>query len=149
MVLPILFGLFGSIWFYASNSVLQHGVDDLPDKLDDAFYDINLYINNTVKQVNHLAVLNFGEVRTQFKVELNNTGAELSQTFDSILDEIEFDHLVNVSRFITDTALKFNVEILDEIKGKTGTLKGNVSSLTSKVEGIISTGQTLTGDTTG
>jgi len=144
MVLPILFGLFGSIWYYASNSVLQTGVEVLPDKIDVAFHDINLYINNTVKQVDHLAVVNFGEVRTQFKVELNNTGDELSQTFDAILEKIEFEHLVNVSRFITDTALQFNDEILEEIKGKTETLKGNVTSLTAQAEAIKVTAQSLT-----
>ncbi len=40
--------------YFASESVLQTGIGQLPERLNDAFDDANLFINNTVGQINHL-----------------------------------------------------------------------------------------------
>ena len=108
MVTSILFGLFGAIWYYASNSVLSDGIDVLPQKLDDAFDDIDLYINNTVKQVDHLAFDNFKEVRERFNDSMTETEVNLNETMNAIVKEIEFNQLINMTKFVAEKSLNFN-----------------------------------------
>jgi hypothetical protein len=147
MVLPILFGLFGSIWYYASNSVLQTGVEVLPDKIDVAFHDINLYINNTVIQLDHLAVENFGEVRTKFNETLIDTGDELDKTFEEIKTEIHFDEIIDTSTSIIDQSLNFNEGTLKDVQTKIDILKDNATFIKEKVEAIKKSVKELTSDT--
>ena len=133
-VTTILFGIFGSVWFFASNTVLESGVGALPNKLDVAFDDINLYINNTVKQINHLADDNFDEVRMKFEDELESTGDVLAETFDNITVEIQFDRLVELSEDITRIALTFNNETLAGVDEQMTILNSTVIDLTAMVE---------------
>ena len=136
MILPLLFGLFGSIWFYASNSVLRTGVELLPQRLDEAFSDVNLYIDNTVKQVDHLAVDNFGEVKSGFKSLINETGGEVGTIFDEIKNATRFDDLVSLGRSIAGQVLVFNNQTLVNLESKINKTKEKVVAIKNETENI-------------
>jgi hypothetical protein len=48
--------------YFASNSALQTGVEQLPQRLEDALDDLDLFFDNTVEQIDHLAGENFDQV---------------------------------------------------------------------------------------
>ena len=146
MILPLLFGLFGSIWCYASNSVLRTGVELLPQRLDEAFSDVNLYIDNTVKQVDHLAVDNFGEVKLGFKSLINETGGEVGTIFDEIKNATGFDDLVSLGRAIAGQVLVFNNQTLVNLEARINQTKEKVDAVKLATENITTSVADLTQD---
>ena len=146
MILPLLFGLFGSIWFYASNSVLRTGVELLPQRLDEAFSDVNLYIDNTVKQVDHLAVDNFREVKSGFKSLIDEAGGEVETIFDEIKNATGFDDLVSLGRSIAGQVLVFNNQTLVNLESKINQTKEKVDAVKLATESIARSVDNLTQD---
>ena len=133
----ILFGIFGSVWYIASFSALQNGVQVLPQKHDNAFHDLNLYINNTMKQIEHLTTNNFEQVNDQFSFEVNNAKDLMVNVLKGMKDDIFFEDLINLSESIVQEILNFNNETIEKIKTDVGslnaTLEENIKMFAIKV----------------
>jgi hypothetical protein len=133
----ILFGIFGSVWYIASNSALQNGIEVLPDKLNNAFDDINLYINNTVTQIDHLAKENFDQVKNGFTFEVDISKNLIEIALSDVKEKIYFEDIVDLSESIVQEILSFNSETIEKIKADVGslnsTLEANIKTFEAKV----------------
>ena len=71
-----------------------------------------------MKQVDHLAMDNFKQVKDEFNSTLVDTGDLLGATFADITDKIQFDELVAIVNSIVNVTLSFNTDVLGNLENE-------------------------------
>lgn len=137
-ITTILFGAIGVSCYFATNSALQKGVDDLPERLDFAFTDIEIFLNQTVKQVNYLTNENFVELRTGFDVLMTEAGRNVTQLIDEIKNDISYDELMSYSKYVVNDLINFNNETAVGLSGLIGIAEKSLQEFQTTVNPIIS-----------
>ena len=90
-----------------------------------------------MKQVDHLAVDNFKQVKDEFNNTLFDTGDQLGVTFEEIKDQIKFEELVAIVNSIVNVTLNFNTDVLGNVKNEVEIVQKNVSEIQSQVSNIL------------
>ena len=98
-----------------------------------ALDDVEQYINNTVKQVDHVAVDNFRQVKDEFGRQLQETEGQLVVTFDVIKEGMKFEELVAIVNSIAEDALSFNIVVSGNLKDELAIVTKNVTDIKDQV----------------
>ena len=90
-----------------------------------------------MKQVDHLAVDNFKQVKDEFNNTLFDTGDQLGVTFEEIKEQIKFEELVAIVNSVVNVTLSFNTDVLGNVKNEVEIVQKNVSEIQSQVSNIL------------
>lgn len=115
-IVPILFGAIGVSFYFWTNTALQEGVAAFPDRFESALSDINLYLNQTVKQIDHLTNENFNELESGFDSLMNEAGTNVTHLVGDVQEDIHYDKLIGYSMSVINDSLEFNDVTTKEIK---------------------------------
>ena len=91
--------------------------------------DTNLFVNNTVAEVDYFANENLDELLTYFDDELENAGVIIEKVVDETLTLIQFDDIQNITNFVLDISKDFMenekdlaIELLSNLENDTSNL---------------------------
>ena len=91
--------------------------------------DTNLFVNNTVAEVDYFAKENLDELLTYFDDELENAGVIIEEVVNETLTLIQFDDIQNITNFVLDISNDFMeneksaaIELLSNLENDTSNL---------------------------
>ena len=70
LAILLVCGTLSMAWFLSANNFMFAGVEDLPNNLKDVAIDLDLFLNNTATELEHVAKDNYDEFRTQVEKDI-------------------------------------------------------------------------------
>ena len=91
--------------------------------------DTNMFVNNTVSEVDYFADINLKELLEYFDDELDDAGVTIGEVVDDTLTLIRFDDIQNITQFVLDISKDF----MENEKNEAINLLSNLGNDTSKL----------------
>ena len=139
LVILLVFGTLSMAWFFSANNFMFAGVEDLPNNLENVAFDLDLFLNNTAEELEHVAKVNFNEFKDQVKQDIDEAKDGFEQMVTDVTEKIEFQEMLNIAQFLNGTAYEYKEEQvkfasdLDTI----GETVSDISSLITRFKGTI------------
>ena len=92
--------------------------------------DTNLFVNNTVSEVDYFADINLKELLGYFDDELDDAGVTIGEVVDDTLTLIRFADIQNITQFVLDISKDF----MENEKNEAINLLSNLGNVTSKLK---------------
>ena len=103
--------------------------------------DTNMFVNNTVSEVDYFADINLNELLGYFDDELDDAGVMIGEVVDDTLTLIRFDDIQNITQFVLDISNDF----MENEKNAAINLLSNLGNDTSKLKGKLTDIQIVLG----
>ncbi|XP_043200712.1 prominin-like protein isoform X4 [Amphibalanus amphitrite] len=105
LVLLVLFGLVAS---FVVNEYIEQGVKEVPSRLNLAVDDVELYAQNTKKEVNHLLRDNYRELQSVLDESLDKCGDRVKAKLANISRAVAVDDLTVIAEGLKDIRQDLN-----------------------------------------
>ena len=110
LAILLVCGTLSMAWFFSANNFMFAGVEDLPNNLKDVAIDLDLFLNNTATELEHVAKDNYDEFRTQVEKDIEKAKGGFEQMVNQVTDIIQFQEMVNIAEFLNGTAHEYKKE---------------------------------------
>merc|ERR1711983_193793 len=97
MVILLVCGALSMAWFFSANNFMFAGVEDLPNNLENVAFDIDLFLNNTAEELEHVAKVNFKEFKDQVNQTIDEAKDGFVEMVEKVTEAIEFQEIVNIA----------------------------------------------------
>ena len=121
-------------WFFSANTAALDGLNSLPDNVQIIVEDAQLFINNTESELVYLTNNNFNEFSENVDTTIDDIDQNIRNTIDTVITDIHFNELVNISNFLIELATNFNTIKLDEWETVLIELRSQLSGIKNKIE---------------
>ena len=108
MAILIVLSTLSMAWFFSANTAALDGLDSLPDNVKTIIDDAQIFINNTEDELKYVTKTNFDEFTTNIDNAISDIEKNVNETIDSVIKEIHFNELVDMSEFLMNLATDFN-----------------------------------------
>ena len=98
--------------------------------------DTNMFVNNTVAEVDYFADINLNELLGYFDDELEDAGVIIGEVVDDTLTLIQFDDIQNITQFVLDISKDFMENEKNEAINLLSNLGNDTSNLKDKLTDI-------------
>ncbi|XP_067120917.1 prominin-1-A-like isoform X2 [Centruroides vittatus] len=96
MFLILLAMMFGVVCAFVTNEYIEHGVNSLPWTLKDNIGDVNLYLNNTKSEINHLLKKNFQQLQMKLGETLDKSGETVKDRLGEVTQAAAVNNLTEI-----------------------------------------------------
>ena len=114
MAVLIVLSALSMAWFFSANTVALDGLNGLPDNVKTIVNDSQLFIDNTVEDLEYVTKTNFDEFSDNINTDIDQISENVTKTIASVIEQINFNKLVDISKFLTNLATDFNENKLPE-----------------------------------
>ena len=132
MAVLIVLSALSMAWFFSANTVALDGLNGLPDNVQTIVNDSQLFIDNTVEDLEYVTKTNFDEFSDNINTDIDQISENVNKTIDSVIEQINFNKLVDISKFLTNLATDFNENKLPEWDGVLKKLTDQLVSIDDK-----------------
>jgi hypothetical protein len=112
-------------WYFAANNFAQDGLERLPDNFDILAGDLDLFVNNTVMELEHVTGANLDELQDNIENDINDAVDSLDSLVLKLVNNTGLSDLIKIADFFNSTAQGFVNQKKDELTVK---LTGSVDS---------------------
>jgi len=123
--------MLGLVCAFVTNTRVEKGVQHLPEDVNIAVHDIQLYLNNTDKEVQNVLVNNYQELQKVLFTKLDSSGELVKMELGRVTKAIAIDNLTDIA-----TSLGQIKTDLSMIKNTTLHLQDQTSNLQSGLSDV-------------
>ena len=142
MAVLIVLSALSMAWFFSANTVALDGLNGLPDNVKTIVNDTQLFIDTTKSELIYVTDTNFEEFTDNIDTNINEISTNLTDTITHVIDEIQFQKLLDISYHITDLAIDFHDVKLDEWKTVLSRLINQTQDISTLLEDFKSEAET-------
>ncbi|EEB12500.1 prominin, putative [Pediculus humanus corporis] len=88
--------LFGVVCAFVTNEHMKEGIEQLPEKVSTNLVDTKLYLDNTKKEVNHLLVINYQELKNHLGHRIDDAGEIVKNQLAVVSHAVALSNLTNL-----------------------------------------------------
>ena len=148
LVILLVFGTLSMAWFFSANNFMFAGVEDLPNNLENVAFDIDLFLNNTAEELDHVAKVNFKEFKDQVNLDIEEAKDEFEKMVNKVTEAIEFQEMVDIADFLDESAHAF-VDAKEGFKTSLSDISDTVTSIDTQIKdfkSLVNTSQNAFGN---
>ncbi|CAL4071051.1 unnamed protein product, partial [Meganyctiphanes norvegica] len=127
--------MFGLVCAFVTNARVEVGVQHLPEDVKIAVHDIQLYLNNTDKEVQNVLVNNYQELQKVLFTKLDSSGELVKMELGRVTKAIAIDNLTDIatslSKIKTDLSMIKNTTL--HLQDQTSNLQSGLSDVARRL----------------
>ncbi|KAK6623813.1 hypothetical protein RUM44_010669 [Polyplax serrata] len=88
--------LFGVVCAFVTNEHMKEGIEELPKNMTTNLKDVELYLDNTEIETNHLLKTNFNELKVHWNIQIKDAGEIVKNQLAVVSHAVALTNLTNI-----------------------------------------------------
>lgn len=110
MAILVLLATLSMAWLFSANNFTDQGLNNLPDNIHTVVTDSDLFISNTVMELEHVSGNNYNEFTSYVKADIDKVKDMVQSTMDEALITLSISNLTDMAGFFNRTLSDFQTQ---------------------------------------
>ena len=107
MAILVLLATLSMAWLFSANNFTNQGLNNLPDNIHTVVSDADLFIDNTVMELEHVSDKNYNEFAMNVKGNIDQVKTMFQETMDEAIITLSISNLTGLADFFNKTLVEF------------------------------------------